>query len=68
MPRRRAVIFDMDGVLVLSAPAHWVAWRDVALEHGVDLTNHPEAELRAAGAAAVVPALADLGAEELLGA
>jgi beta-phosphoglucomutase-like phosphatase (HAD superfamily) len=31
-------------------------------------TNHPEAELRAAGAVAVVPALADLGAEELLGA
>lgn len=34
-----AVIFDMDGVLVLSGPAHWVAWRDVAAEHGLALTR-----------------------------
>lgn len=31
-----AVIFDMDGVLVLSAKAHWHAWRTVAAEHGID--------------------------------
>jgi beta-phosphoglucomutase len=34
-----AVIFDMDGVLVLSLPAHWVAWRKTAAAHGVDLTR-----------------------------
>lgn len=34
-----AVIFDMDGVLVLSGPAHWVAWRDVAAEHGIALSH-----------------------------
>ncbi|HZN37316.1 MAG TPA: HAD family phosphatase [Planctomycetota bacterium] len=34
-----AVIFDMDGVLVLSLGAHWVAWRAVAAAHGVDLTR-----------------------------
>lgn len=33
-----AVIFDMDGVLVLSGPAHWVAWRDTAAAHGRTLT------------------------------
>lgn len=35
----RAVLFDMDGVLVLSGPAHWQAWRDVAAAHGLPLTH-----------------------------
>lgn len=35
----RAVIFDMDGVLVLSAPAHWVSWVAVAREYGVEMTR-----------------------------
>jgi beta-phosphoglucomutase len=39
MQNRRAVIFDMDGVLVLSAPAHWTAWVDAAARHGVQLTR-----------------------------
>ena len=34
-----AVIFDMDGVLVLSGPAHWLAWRDTAHAHGRPLTE-----------------------------
>lgn len=34
-----AVIFDMDGVLVLSGPAHWIAWCDVARAHGIALTR-----------------------------
>jgi beta-phosphoglucomutase len=34
-----AVIFDMDGVLVLSGPAHWDAWRDTAAAHGRELTQ-----------------------------
>lgn len=34
-----AVIFDMDGVLVLSGPAHWVAWREIAAVHGTELTR-----------------------------
>ena len=34
-----AVIFDMDGVLVLSLPAHWTAWRATAVAHGVDFTR-----------------------------
>ena len=35
----RAVIFDMDGVLVLSGPAHWIAWAATAKEHGFDLSQ-----------------------------
>ncbi|MBL9120334.1 MAG: HAD family phosphatase [Phycisphaerae bacterium] len=31
------VIFDMDGVLVLSEEAHWLAWRDAAARRGVQL-------------------------------
>jgi beta-phosphoglucomutase len=34
-----AVILDMDGVLVLSGPAHYQAWSMVATEHGVELSH-----------------------------
>lgn len=30
-------IFDMDGVLVLSENAHWLAWKNAAAKHGVEL-------------------------------
>lgn len=31
------VIFDMDGVLVLSEEAHWLSWREAAAKRGVTL-------------------------------
>ncbi len=34
-----AVIFDMDGVLVDSAAAHGESWRQVARQHGIDVTD-----------------------------
>lgn len=33
----RAVLFDMDGVVVLSSQAHFHAWRDIARQLGDDL-------------------------------
>lgn len=33
------VIFDMDGVLVASGPAHAESWRSVAREHGIDISD-----------------------------
>ncbi len=35
----KAVIFDMDGVLILSGDAHYIAWRETAHELGIDLTR-----------------------------
>ncbi len=35
----RGVIFDMDGVLVLTENAHWLAWRAAAQKHGIDLAH-----------------------------
>ncbi|MBW7906600.1 MAG: HAD family phosphatase [Phycisphaerae bacterium] len=35
----RAVIFDMDGVLVASGPAHAASWRLVARRHGIDVSE-----------------------------
>jgi beta-phosphoglucomutase family hydrolase len=32
------VIFDMDGVLVLTGPAHFEAWRAAAAQHGIALS------------------------------
>ncbi|MGE3173973.1 MAG: HAD family hydrolase [Planctomycetota bacterium] len=36
---RRAVLFDMDGVLILSAAAHYRSWRETARARGVDLSE-----------------------------
>ena len=36
---RRAVIFDMDGVIVLTDEAHWAAWTATASDHGVEMTR-----------------------------
>lgn len=36
---RRAVIFDVDGVLVDSYDAHFRSWRDVLREHGLDMSE-----------------------------
>ncbi len=35
----KAVIFDMDGVLILSGDAHYIAWRETARDLGIDLTR-----------------------------
>ena len=39
MGASRAVIFDLDGVLVLSGPFHEAAWRATAARHGVAFTH-----------------------------
>lgn len=33
------VIFDMDGVLVMTEDAHWQSWRTIAAPRGVDVTH-----------------------------
>jgi beta-phosphoglucomutase len=41
---RRAVIFDVDGVLVDSYDAHFRSWRDILREHGFDMSEAEFAE------------------------
>ncbi len=36
----RGVIFDMDGVLILSGPLHFEAWRQAAARDGIELTHN----------------------------
>jgi beta-phosphoglucomutase len=36
---RIGVIFDMDGVLVASGPAHQASWRALARKHGLQITD-----------------------------
>jgi beta-phosphoglucomutase len=36
---RTGVIFDMDGVLVASGPAHAASWRVLARRHGIELSD-----------------------------
>jgi beta-phosphoglucomutase family hydrolase len=35
----RAILFDMDGVLILSGPAHHESWRRVAAPYGIDFDD-----------------------------
>ncbi|MBU0637228.1 MAG: HAD family phosphatase [Planctomycetes bacterium] len=37
--RKRGVIFDMDGVLVDSGPAHCESWRVLARQHGLEISD-----------------------------
>ena len=46
MTRFRAAIFDLDGVLVDSAKAHFVAWRRLAEELGISFSEHDNEELK----------------------
>lgn len=39
LPSDGAVIFDMDGVLVDSAQAHYQAWRTLAMDFGIELSE-----------------------------
>lgn len=39
MGERIGVIFDMDGVLVASGPAHSASWRLVARKHGIEMSD-----------------------------
>ena len=41
---RRGVIFDMDGVIVDSGPAHLASWKRLAAEHGLEVTDEQFAE------------------------
>lgn len=46
MSRFQAAIFDLDGVLVDSAKAHFVAWRRLADELGIVFTEHDNEALK----------------------
>jgi len=46
MSRFDAAIFDLDGVLVDSAKAHFVAWRRLADELGIAFTEHDNEALK----------------------
>lgn len=44
MAQRRGVIFDMDGVLVASGPAHRASWQALARKHGIEMSDDAFAE------------------------
>jgi len=46
MPKLKACIFDMDGVIVNSADFHFVAWKQLASELSIELDDDFEVQLK----------------------
>jgi beta-phosphoglucomutase len=46
MHKRTVIIFDLDGVLVDTATAHFNAWKSTAAEHGIHIDSSTERSLR----------------------
>ncbi len=42
----QAVIFDLDGVIVDTAHYHFIAWKRLAKELGIDFTEHENEQLK----------------------
>ncbi|MBT3201414.1 MAG: HAD family phosphatase [Phycisphaerales bacterium] len=62
----RAVIFDMDGVLVDSYQAHFESWRQAARIHGLDMTEQQFAETFGRTSREIIDAIwGDLVSDEL---
>ena len=64
---RQGVIFDMDGVLVASGPAHLESWRILARKHGVQISDESFVESFGKTSRDIIRAVwgADLSAEEV---
>src|SRR5262249_12058675 len=54
----RALIFDCDGTLVDTMPVHYVVWREVLAENGIDFTEKLFYELAGVPSVGVVEAAA----------
>lgn len=54
----RGLIFDCDGTLVDTMPAHLIVWREVLAEHGVDFTEKRFYELAGVSSVGVVETVA----------
>lgn len=61
----QAAIFDLDGVLVDSAKAHFVAWRQLADELGIAFTEHDNEALKGLDRTASLRAILALGGRAL---
>ena len=61
----RAAIFDLDGVLVDSAKAHFVAWRRLADELGIRFTEHDNEALKGLDRMASLRTILALGARSV---
>jgi beta-phosphoglucomutase len=61
MSRFHAAIFDLDGVLVDSARAHFLAWRRLADELGITFTEHDNEALKGVDRMASLRTILTLG-------
>lgn len=65
MSRFKAAIFDLDGVLVDSAKAHFAAWQRLAHDLGIEFTSHDNEALKGLDRMASLRTILALGSQNL---
>ena len=62
---KKAIIFDLDGVIVDTAKYHYLAWRELAIQLGFDFTEAQNEQLKGVSRVRSLEILLDLGNVEL---
>src|ERR1035437_5230846 len=57
----KACIFDLDGVVVDTAKYHFIAWREIASEFGIDFTEKNNEQLKGVSRMCSLELLLSLG-------
>ncbi|MGI9531898.1 beta-phosphoglucomutase [Lutimonas sp.] len=58
---KKAIIFDLDGVIVDTAKYHYLAWRELAIQLGFDFTEAQNEQLKGVSRVRSLEILLDLG-------
>ncbi len=62
---KKAIIFDLDGVIVDTAKYHYLAWRELAVQLGFDFTEEQNEQLKGVSRVRSLEILLDIGNKHL---
>jgi len=62
---KKAIIFDLDGVIVDTAKYHYLAWRELAIQLGFDFTEAQNEQLKGVSRVRSLEILLDIGNVQL---
>jgi len=65
MKQNKAVIFDLDGVIVDTAKYHFIAWQEIARQLGINFTEKDNEKLKGVSRVKSLDIILELGNKEL---